>query len=101
MEEEGIFYYFLHEKNKDTFCFSDNSGGVKKISPSLALYKHLHEGYIHMDAIYNISMRESSGFKNAISLSFNEDKFTPVSGKSTDSGEKYNIGEVETYDAPF
>lgn len=101
MEEEGIFYYFIHEKNKDIFCFADNSSGGKKISPKLVVQKHFHEQYTDMNAVYNISMRENVGIKSIQTISFNEDKFVTIAGKASDSNPTYKIGEFELYSPPF
>lgn len=101
MEEEGIFYYFLHEKNKDIFCFSDNSSGGKKIMPVLTVQKHFHESYASMNAVYNISIQERIGIRTIHSISFNEDKFNSVFGRANDVEPGYKIGELELYDPPF
>lgn len=101
MEEEGIFYYFLHDENKDTFCFSDNSSSGKKVTPDLIVQKHFHEKYTDIDAVYNISMNESVGVKTIQTISFNEDKFATVLGKADDSNPAYKIGQIELYDLPF
>ncbi len=101
MEEEGIFYFFNHEQNGDVLYFSDNSSGAKEIKPNLVVQKNFHEKYTDMHAVYNISARESLGINKITSLSFNEDKFNPVSGSAEDSGENYKIGKWETFDFPF
>ncbi len=101
MEEEGIFYFFIHEKNKDIFCFSDNSSGGKKIFPKLVVQKHFHKQYTDINAVYNISMKENVCIKSIQAISFNEDKFTTISGTANDSNPIYKIGKLELYSSPF
>lgn len=101
MEEEGIHYYFTHEQDGDTFCFSDSSTSAKKITPSLNVQKDFHERFTDMNAVYNLSMSETFGIKTIHSMSFNEDKFATISGKAVNSNAPYNIGELEFYDPVF
>ncbi len=101
MEEEGIFYYFEHEKNKDILHISDKSLSSKKIGQPFEILKHYNEEYMYTNYVYNVSQIDKIGVKKIFSMSFNENKSKIVSGKSENNKQQYNIGEHEIYDYTF
>lgn len=102
MEEEGIYYHFLHEKNKDTFCFADDSSSsAQKVEPKLKVRRVRRQPNMYLDDVYNVKIGESLALKKIMSISFNEDKFQVVTGQSENSSVPYNIGDIEIYNNPF
>jgi type VI secretion system secreted protein VgrG len=102
MEEEGIYYYFIHEKNNDTFCFADDSSATAhKVAPDLKVRRVRSQPNMYLDDVYNLAIGESLALKKIMSISFNEDKSAVVTGQSENSGVPYNIGDIEIYNNPF
>ena len=101
MEEEGIIYWFEHEKDKDILCLSDKSMSSKKLEQSLEVLKHYSEEFLFANYVYNVSTSDSVGIKKITSLSFNEDKAKSLKGSAENSSLKYTIGEKEIFDKSF
>ncbi|MDR3224423.1 MAG: type VI secretion system tip protein VgrG [Holosporales bacterium] len=101
MEEEGIFYYFDHLKDKDILYISDNSVSARKIKTELKIKKMVTDATLTSDTAFNISFANSFGTKKVDSFSYSELKAEVISGTASDSSFKPMVGSREFYDLPF
>ena len=101
MEEEGIFYYFEFDDEKDTLVLSDSSISAKVFQTELKIRKHSTNATLTSDSLYNVSFSTEIGIEKVNSFSYNVSKATVVSGESSDSKEKYKIGSREIFDPVF
>lgn len=101
MEEEGIFYYFEHENNKDVMQISDISSACKRIKTNLKVRKYSTNATITPDSVYNVSFSNSLGTKKVEAYSYSDQKSEVISGVYADARDKTKIGEKEVYDPLF
>lgn len=101
MEEEGIFYYFEHENNKDIMQISDISSACNRVKTELKIRKYSTSATITPDSVYNVSFSDSIGIKKIDAYSYCEQKAEVVSGSYTNARDKINFGEMEVYDHLF
>lgn len=101
MEEEGIFYYFEHLKDKDILHITDSSISSKKIPTELALVKASTNATLKISDAYNLSMKSSIGLKKVTSFSYNEKKSEIIFGKAEAPSDKLKIGQKEIFNRTF
>ena len=101
MEEEGIFYYFEHESNKDIIQISDTSSACKKIKTELKVRRYATNATLTSDSAYNISFSDAIGTKKVEAYSYCDEKSAVISGSYSDTRDKTKFGEKEIYDPLF
>ena len=101
MEEEGLFYYFEYEKNKDTLQISDISSACKKINTALKIRKYATNVTITQDSVYNVSFSDSIGTQKVDAYSYNDQKAEVIAGAYSNTQDKTKIGAKEIYDQMF
>ncbi|MDR1390892.1 MAG: type VI secretion system tip protein VgrG [Holosporales bacterium] len=84
MEEEGIFYYFKHDEDKDTMEISDFSPSAVKINTELQIKKIATNATLTTDSVYNVSFSSSIGTKRIDIFSYSEMKADVISGTASD-----------------
>lgn len=104
MEEEGLFYFFKHEKGKETLVIADNNKAFvdskeKVCITSEAAYKK-HEEMVHRTSAFVVS--ESMWSKEFLADSYDYEKpNTKLLNKKKNSDSKNTYGSVYTYDEFF
>ena len=101
MEEEGIFYCFGHENNRDVLQISDTSAACKRIKTELKVRKYSTNATITPDSVYNVSFSNSLGTKKVEAYSYCDEKSEVISGIYSDIRDKTKFGEKEIYDPLF
>ena len=101
MEEEGIFYCFEHENNKDILQISDTSSACKRIKTELKIRKYSTNATITPDSVYNVSLSDSIGTKKVEAYSYCDKKSEVISGVYSDTRDKTKFGEKEIYEPLF
>jgi type VI secretion system secreted protein VgrG len=101
MEEEGIYYSFEYEDGKDILNISDNSLAAKKFKTDLEIRKQGTNATITSNSIYNVSFASEIGIKQIDCYSYNIAKADIIKGSSSDTKEKYKIGNKEIFDNVF
>ncbi len=101
MEEEGLFYYFEYERDKDTLQISDISSACKKIKTELKIRRYATNATITPDSVYNVSFSDTIGVKQVDAYSYNENKAEVISAAYSDANDKTKIASHEVYDPMF
>lgn len=101
MEEEGLFYYFEHEKAKDTLQISDISSAGRKIITELKIRQYATNVTMTPNSVYNVSFSDTLGTKKVDAYSYSEQKAEVIYGNYTDNRDKGNLREQEIYSPTF
>jgi type VI secretion system secreted protein VgrG len=101
MEEEGIFYSFESDDGKDVLIISDSSVSSKKFQTELKIRKQGTDATLTSDSAYNVSFSSEVGVRQIDSYSYSISKAEVIKGSSSDTKEKYKIGNKEIFDSVF
>jgi type VI secretion system secreted protein VgrG len=99
MEEEGVFYYFVHSDSKHTMVMADVSKDSKDVSPSDVEFMKVASEQPQFNLLYDIKNQEQVVVKKFSAADFNfKTPTTKLHNKVSGEGEG---GEVYTYPGLF
>lgn len=101
MEEEGIFYYFTQDAEKDTLQISDVSSSATKLKTELQIRKVATNATVTPDSAFNVSFSNCVGTKKVDAFSYNEAKAEVISGTASDDTDKTRMAAREFFDPLF
>ena len=99
MEDEGIYFYFVHDKNKHTMMIADTPGKHNKLSRTVR-YQRSFGGRLEEDVIAELDKAKVIQAGKYSLSDFNFEIPKTKLDSNVDSHEKLGPGEREIYDYP-
>lgn len=98
MEENGMFYYFEHNKDNDNLIISNNNLSANKLNVNLELIKSKHQLLDPEMGLVNLSMSQELGYKSIKLKSYNLYYASVIGSISNSDSSNWKIGINNYYD---
>lgn len=98
MEENGMFYYFEHNKDNDNLVISNNNLNANKLNVNLELIKSKHQLLNPETGLVNLSMSQGLGYKSIKLKSYNLYYASVIGSNSNSDSSNWKIGINNYYD---
>ena len=98
MEENGMFYYFEHNKDNDNLIITNNSLSANKLNITLELIKSKHQLLDPEMGLINLSMMHELGYKSIKLKSYNLYYASVIDSIAKEDSSNWKIGNSNYYD---
>ena len=98
MEENGMFYYFEHNKDNDNLVITNNNLSANKLNINLELIKSKHQLIDPEMGLINLSMMHELGYKGVKLKSYNLYYASVIDSIAKEDPSNWKIGNNNYYD---